>query len=245
MEAKGIICIMTGTPPSDPETAERFYKWHDDVHILHLFEFKGMRKATNCRLIIDLEPLHPTDVKYPAFLTIFEYESKEASQQYLTSPERAAATKDAQSTWPPEVGGKKIWSVLYEPIKTFGNRTETKTKGILNIIAGTPPSDPETVERFYKWHNDEHIHQLLRFKGIRKATNYKLVTDLKPFYQTDINYPAFITILEYESKEAIQKYLTSPERASAKEDGIATWGEHIGAQKIWSVLYEPTKIWER
>ena len=30
MEEKGIICILAGKPPSDPETAEKFYKLADN-----------------------------------------------------------------------------------------------------------------------------------------------------------------------------------------------------------------------
>ena len=245
MKSKRILCILTGTPPTDPEGAEKFYKWLDDVHIPHLFKFKGIRKATNCRLATDLKPMHTTEASYPDFITMFEFESKEAIQEYAISPERTAATKYAQSIWPPEVGAKKLWSVLYQPIKTVEKKTKTKTKGILFIIAGVPPSDPEDAEKFYKWVDDVHIPQMLEYKGLRKATSYRRVTDIKPLHPTDTQYPDHITIFEFESKEATQEYPASPERATIREDGIEKWGENVGLPKIWSVLYEPIKILER
>ena len=118
MEEKGIICILAGKPPSDPETAEKFYKWIDEVHLDDLIKFEGIRKATSYRRVTDIAPLHPTDAKYPDFITIFEFKDKKACQDYLTSPARSAGMKDGEATWGTETGAKKVWSVLYEPTKT-------------------------------------------------------------------------------------------------------------------------------
>jgi len=109
METKPIIHVVATECRSEVE--EKFNKWYDDVHIPLLFKFKGMKEATRYKIMNETE-------EYPKYLTIYEFESKEAYQAYRTSPELAASTEEMKETW--KEGGFEVkWRVQYEPMKTW------------------------------------------------------------------------------------------------------------------------------
>ena len=51
------------------------------------------------------------------------------------------------------------------------------TKKVIRVISGAPPSDPETKDQFYKWLDEEHVANLFKFKGMRRATNYRIIKE--------------------------------------------------------------------
>ncbi len=111
-----------------------------------------------------------------------------------------------------------------------------ETRPIIHVVA--TQCRPEDEEKFYTWYDEIHIPLLLKFKGLKKATRYKII------YETE-KYPKYLAIYEFESRKAFEAYETSPELAAAsKEESTETWKEG-GYEMKWRVQYEPIKTWER
>ncbi len=110
-----------------------------------------------------------------------------------------------------------------------------ETKPVINIL-GTR-CRPEDEEKFNKWYEEVHIPLLLRFKGLRAVTRYKITGEAE-------EYPKYLTIYKFDSQEAYQAYETSPELAAAREEMRETWKEG-GFEIKWRVQYESMKTWER
>jgi len=95
-----------------PEVEEKFNKWYDEIHIPLLFKFKGMRRVTRYKILKETE-------EYPSYLAIYEFESRQAFEEYVNSPELAAGRAEMNETW--KGGGFEIkWRVQYETMKTWG-----------------------------------------------------------------------------------------------------------------------------
>jgi hypothetical protein len=242
MKRDRIIWIASSSFPAEPEEAEKFFRWLEDEHIPDLLKFEGLSKATSYKKVAQLTPSHSTAVEYPGYITIYEFESKQACIDYASSPERAAAIKDGMTRWP--AGGKKIWSVFYEPVKMWDNQP-APTDNVFIKMFGLTPAYSEAGQRFHNWVDEVYIDGLLKYKGLRKARSYRLATDIPPLHTTDTAYPALLTLFEYESNQASRDYLTSSARAAAVEIEIAKCGLDIDASQIWSVIYEPVKMVEK
>ena len=109
-----------------------------------------------------------------------------------------------------------------------------ETKPVIYLVATQCP--PEKEEKFNKWYNEVHIPLLLKFKGIKKVTRYKITGETE-------EYPKYLTIFDFESREAFEKYSTSPERAASREEASETWKDG-GYEIKWRVQYEVMKTWE-
>lgn len=110
-----------------------------------------------------------------------------------------------------------------------------ETKPVINIL-GTR-CRPEDEEKFNKWYEEVHIPLLLRFKGLKAVTRYKITGEAE-------EYPKYLAIYKFDSQEAYQAYETSPELAAAREEMRETWKEG-GFEIKWRVQYESMKTWER
>jgi len=109
-----------------------------------------------------------------------------------------------------------------------------ETRPIINIIA--TQCQPEDEEKFNRWYDEIHIPLLLKFKGIKGVTRYKIINETE-------EYPTYLTIYEFESQKAYEAYETSPELAAAREEMTETWKE--GKFEIkWRVQYEPIRTWK-
>jgi hypothetical protein len=116
MNDRTVVQIVAGTPPSDPETAEQFYKWLDDVKTPGIFEaVRGVKKAMNCRLIPESTNFPKTDAEYPTHITVFEYYSAQEYADFLET----LKSKEPEPEWGAEVGFKKIWAVAYTVEKVW------------------------------------------------------------------------------------------------------------------------------
>jgi hypothetical protein len=242
MKNNTIIWIASSSFPAEPEEAKKFFHWLEEEHIPDLLKFKGMCKATSYKKITQPTPSYSTAVEYPGYITIYEFESKQACKDYATSPERAAAIKDGMTRWP--AGGKKIWSVFYEPVKTAEKKAEPAEKSLIMML-GIPREESKTGIEFNKWVKDVYIKDLLRYKGLRNAGSYRFAADVPPLHKTDTAYPALLNLLEYENNQAARDYLTGPDRVKALEIGIARYSPDIDASKVWSVIYESVKMVEK
>jgi heme-degrading monooxygenase HmoA len=106
---------------------------------------------------------------------------------------------------------------------------------VINVVASQ--CQPEVEEKFNKWYDEIHIPLLFKFKGMKKVTRYKIVKETE-------EYPAYLTLYEFESRKAYEEYAGSPELAAARAEMNETWKEG-GFEIKWRVQYEALKIWER
>lgn len=109
------------------------------------------------------------------------------------------------------------------------------SKYTLKIIASECRIEDEG--KFNKWYNEVHIPLLFKYQGIKRAGRYRQLDDNK-------EHPKYLALYEFESKEAMDAFESSPEFAAAMKDMDET-GENSGFELKWVVAYEPIKTWER
>lgn len=108
-------------------------------------------------------------------------------------------------------------------------------KAVIHVVGTVCP--PEMEKKFDAWYSERHVPDLLKFKGLKKVTRYKI---LRP----NEDYPKFLTIYEFESREQFEAYFTSPERAAAAKDWQKIQKELSASQK-WAVQFEQIKTWQK
>lgn len=118
-------------------------------------------------------------------------------------------------------------------------------KPVIQIAAGTPPSDAVDAEKFYRWLDNVHVPNLFKFQGLNRATNYRRIEVDHPYKTSGVEYPYYITIFEFKSQKAYEESLASPEVKYAVDVGLKTWGPSTGRKKIWLATYEEVKSWKR
>jgi len=92
---------------------EEFNIWYDKIHIPLLLKFKGLKRVSRYEL-------SNGNKGYPAYLAVYEFSSKKIFEQYLKSPERAAALEEMRSRW--DSGEWQIqWQTHYELLKRWGD----------------------------------------------------------------------------------------------------------------------------
>lgn len=106
---------MDGTPviyvvktQCQPQYEKEFNTWYDEVHIPLLLKFKGLRKVTRYRAI-------NSSKQYPEYIAVYEFPNKQIMDEYINSPERAAALEEMRSTWKKgewELKGHRYYEVL-------------------------------------------------------------------------------------------------------------------------------------
>jgi hypothetical protein len=79
-----------------PQDAEKFSQWYNEVHIPMLLKSKGVDGVT--RYQIAVEP-----GKLPRFMAVYKYKSEKDLATFQKDPQTAAAIKDFEETW-----GKKV-----------------------------------------------------------------------------------------------------------------------------------------
>jgi len=108
--AEKVLLNIMGTR-CRPEQEAKFNKWYEEVHIPLGLKFKGMKGATRCK-IANAAP------EYPTYITIYEFESRKAFEDYGKSPELAAMLAEMKETWK-DGGFDVVWRVQYEVLKTW------------------------------------------------------------------------------------------------------------------------------
>ena len=109
METKPVIHVVGTECPTEAE--EKFDTWYSDRHVPDLLKFKKLKKVTR------LKALKP-DGEYPMFLTFYEFDDRQAFEEYFISPERSTAAEDFARIQK-ELDVSVKWSVQYETIKTW------------------------------------------------------------------------------------------------------------------------------
>ena len=116
MKANSVIHIVG--LQCKPEAEEKFNKWYDEVHIPMMLEFKELRGVTRYELLKPVSWVNYPDVKYPEYLTIYDFDSEEAAEAWEVSPELAKGRKEQSETWA-EPGYDRMWRVRYKALKTW------------------------------------------------------------------------------------------------------------------------------
>lgn len=96
---------------------------------------------------------------------------------------------------------------------------------------------PEAEDKFNKWYEDVHIPLLLKFQRLRKVTRYRTPEPVG-------DYPEYLSVMEFDNKDACDAYNSSPELAAAREESKQTWGGK-GYEVRWRVQYEVMRSCER
>ena len=106
---------------------------------------------------------------------------------------------------------------------------------ILNIVS--TECSPKNDARFNKWYDEVHIPMLLKYRGIKKVTRYRMLDDKD-------KKPKYLAIYEYDDKTAMDAFPQSPEFKDAIDEMNGTWKDNMFELK-WAANYEPIKTWER
>jgi antibiotic biosynthesis monooxygenase (ABM) superfamily enzyme len=106
---------------------------------------------------------------------------------------------------------------------------------IINIVA--TECEPDKDAKFNRWYNDVHIPMLMKYKGIKKVTRYKIL-DAEP------KKTRYLAVYEYGTKADLNGMNGSPELKAAIEEMEQTW-QGRGFEVKWALAGEPIKTWER
>jgi|WetSurMetagenome_2_1015567.scaffolds.fasta_scaffold732974_1 uncharacterized protein (TIGR02118 family) len=79
-----------------PEDAEKFSQWYNEVHIPMLLKSKGVTGVTRYQIAVEPGQL-------PRFMAVYKCASAKDLETFQKSPQTAAAVKDFNDTW-----GKKV-----------------------------------------------------------------------------------------------------------------------------------------
>ncbi|MFH1382899.1 MAG: DUF4286 family protein [Chloroflexota bacterium] len=104
---------------------------------------------------------------------------------------------------------------------------------------------PDQEEKLNKWYDEIHISDLMKFKGLRKATRYQLLYPEKTSLDSqNVKYPKYLAIYEFDSQQAFEAYEVSPELKEAMKEVHEDWGKDP-YEGIWRVQYKLLNTRER
>ena len=100
---------------------------------------------------------------------------------------------------------------------------------VINIVGSK--CRPQDEARFNKWYDEIHIPMLMKFKGLKAVTRYKLANDAK-------DVPSYFAIFEFGSKADLDAYNKSPELAAAREEMKQSWPEAGCFETVFRAPYQ-------
>lgn len=106
---------------------------------------------------------------------------------------------------------------------------------LIQIVAAESP--PEKDALFEKWYTEVHIPMLFEYEGVKQVSRYRLQGDNKQCSR-------YLTIYEFDSKEAMAGFAESKAFAAAVAD-FEDKKEAVGFTARWVGIYELIKRWER
>ena len=109
------------------------------------------------------------------------------------------------------------------------------TKPIIHIVA--TQCQPEAEEKFNRWYNEVHIPLLLKFKGLKEVTRYRIIKEAEES-------PRYLAIYQFEKQKDYEAFESSPDLAAAREELKESWKEG-GFEIKWRAQYEAIKTWQR
>jgi antibiotic biosynthesis monooxygenase (ABM) superfamily enzyme len=105
---------------------------------------------------------------------------------------------------------------------------------IINIVA--TECAPKNDAKFNKWYDEVHIPMLMKYRGIKKVTRYKMLEDKE-------QKPKYLAVYEFDTKEDLDGLQKSAEFKAAIEEMQETWKSEMFDIK-WMTSAEPLKTWE-
>jgi hypothetical protein len=105
---------------------------------------------------------------------------------------------------------------------------------VLTIVATECPADIE--DKFNEWYNEVHVPMLLKYKGLKKSSRYRLSGESE-------NQARYLAFYEFENEQDQANLQTSPEFAEAIQEMQETWKDG-GMEIKWSANYSLIKSWE-
>jgi antibiotic biosynthesis monooxygenase (ABM) superfamily enzyme len=106
---------------------------------------------------------------------------------------------------------------------------------ILLIVANEPSAEREA--EYNEWYTEKHIPMMFRFKGMKKASRYRLSGESKESSR-------YLAVYEFDNKEDLEAFPKSPEFAEAVKDFDEKWKDG-GFVRKWGASYELIKSWEK
>lgn len=106
---------------------------------------------------------------------------------------------------------------------------------IIQIVASE--STPDKEAEYDAWYTDTHIPMLFGYRGMKKVSRYRLAGETEGAAR-------FLTVYEFESKEAMDKLHESADFKAAIED-FESRKDGLNFKLKWAAVYELTKTLER
>jgi len=106
---------------------------------------------------------------------------------------------------------------------------------IILIVANEPAAGRE--DEYNEWYSGRHIPMMFRFRGLKKASRYRLSGE-------DKESSKYLAIYEFDSKEDLESFPRSPEYAAAVKDFDEKW-KGGGFERKWGAAYELIKTWDK
>lgn len=106
---------------------------------------------------------------------------------------------------------------------------------MVQIVASE--STPAKEAAYNRWYTDVHVPMLFKYRGMKQASRYRRVGE-------DDSSAKYLAFYEFESREALSAFPSSPEFAAAVEDYEKVKDE-LGFNMKWAASYELIKIFRR
>lgn len=106
---------------------------------------------------------------------------------------------------------------------------------VILIVANEPSVEREA--EYNEWYSEKHIPMMFKFKGMKKASRYRLSGESKESSK-------YLVIYEFGSKEDMEAFPRSPEFGEAVKDFDEKWKDG-GFERKWNASYELIKSWEK
>jgi hypothetical protein len=103
---------------------------------------------------------------------------------------------------------------------------------------------PDQRLKLDTWFTERHIKDLLKFKGLQRATHFELLYPGRtyPGYPK-VDYPQFFTIYEFNSQKDFEAYEASPELKASFDNVREVWSKDP-FQRVWRAQFKATQTWE-
>ena len=106
---------------------------------------------------------------------------------------------------------------------------------VILIVANEPSAEREA--EYNEWYTEKHVPMMFRFKGMNKASRYRMSGENKECSK-------YLAVYEFDSKEDLDAFPKSPEFAEAVKDFDEKWKDG-GFERKWGGSYELIKSWEK
>ncbi len=222
--------MMVVSTKVNPGKQAAYNIWYDE-HISLLFAFKSMNRVSRNLLIL---PLGDNGGNSPEYITIYELQNKADIEVFFQSSQMQQAKKQFDEQW--DGLGDVLWSGWYEPVKTLERGSRIAEKRYTEIVGSGPKAGQDAA---YLDYYVDHFTGMFEYQGIKKINYSRCFQRLAQNGKS----PDYITIYDFESKEAMEAFYQHHIFTGAKKDWEETGQSVMDLQ--WAACYESVKILER